>query len=223
MRVRTRVYAFTHTPVKITGSLELWWTVTSRATREGHGCRSHGHVGRQIGRWPGGGRSVRPLRPPLVHTHTARGWIVAAAARPRGRSPHPATWPHVGRRSPAPVADACLGALTANMARRAGQPSQLADSYTERHFDRALAPMIVSSSGICKLLRPRQIPATMLHSPEHLQVREVGAGCLRTRCARDTHPDGSGDAPVSRSARPSGRSAGPIRGLQIRKIPADVR
>jgi hypothetical protein len=70
------------------------------------------------------------------------------------------TW---ARRSPARIADACLGALTANMARRAGRPSKLADNYTQRHFDRALAPMIVSSSsGIGKLLMPRQILATML-------------------------------------------------------------
>jgi hypothetical protein len=49
------------------------------------------------------------------------------------------------------------------MARRAGRPSKLADNYTQRHFDRALAPMIVSSSsGIGKLLMPRQILATML-------------------------------------------------------------
>lgn len=58
------------------------------------------------------------------------------------------TW---ARRSPARIADACLGALTATMARRAGRPSQLADRYTKRHFDRALTPMIVMSrSGIGK-------------------------------------------------------------------------
>lgn len=66
------------------------------------------------------------------------------------------------RRSPARIADACLGALTANMARRAGRPSQLADKYTERHFDRALTPMVVMSSpGIGKLVMPRQIVTTV--------------------------------------------------------------
>jgi hypothetical protein len=70
------------------------------------------------------------------------------------------TW---ARRSPARIADACLGALTATMARRAGRPSQLADEYTERHFGRALTPMIVmSSSGIGKLLMPRQIVTTIV-------------------------------------------------------------
>jgi hypothetical protein len=42
-------------------------------------------------------------------------------------------------------------------------PSHLADRYTQRHFNRALAPMIASSSSsIGKLLMPRQILATML-------------------------------------------------------------
>jgi hypothetical protein len=66
------------------------------------------------------------------------------------------------RRSPARIADACLGALTATLARRAGRPSQLADEYTKRHFGRALTPMIViSSSGMGKLLMPRQILTTI--------------------------------------------------------------
>ena len=70
------------------------------------------------------------------------------------------TW---ARRSPVRIADACLGALTANMARRAGRPSPLADRYTERHFGRALTPMIVmSSSGISNLLRPQQILSTLV-------------------------------------------------------------
>jgi hypothetical protein len=70
------------------------------------------------------------------------------------------TW---ARRSPARIADACLGALTANMARRAGRPSPLADDYTERHFGRALTPMIVmASSGISKLLKPQQILTTIV-------------------------------------------------------------
>jgi len=70
------------------------------------------------------------------------------------------TW---ARRSPTRIADACLGALVATLARRASRPSQLADNYTERHFDRALAPMItVSSSGISRLLTPRQILVTIL-------------------------------------------------------------
>jgi len=70
------------------------------------------------------------------------------------------TW---ARRSPARIADACLGALTATMARRAGRPSQLADKYTDRHFGRALVPMIVMSSpGIGKLVMPRQILTTIV-------------------------------------------------------------
>ena len=70
------------------------------------------------------------------------------------------TW---ARRSPTRISDACLGALTATMARRAGRPSQLADRYTKRHFDRALPPVIVmSSSGIGKPLMPRQILTTIV-------------------------------------------------------------
>jgi hypothetical protein len=70
------------------------------------------------------------------------------------------TW---ARRSPTRIADACLGALTATMARRAGRPSQLADRYTTRHFDRAVTPLIVmSSSAIGKLLTPRQILTTIV-------------------------------------------------------------
>ena len=74
------------------------------------------------------------------------------------RRPAP-TW---ARRSPVRIADACLGVLTANMSRRAGRPSRLADRYTERHYSRALPPMItMSSSGIGKLLMPRQIVTTV--------------------------------------------------------------
>jgi hypothetical protein len=70
------------------------------------------------------------------------------------------TW---ARRSSARIADACLGALTANMTRRAGKPSELADNYTQRHFNRALVPMVASSgSGIGRLLTPRRILATMV-------------------------------------------------------------
>jgi hypothetical protein len=49
------------------------------------------------------------------------------------------------------------------MARRAGRPSQLADKYTTRHFGRTLTPMIVmTSSGIGKMLMPRQILTTII-------------------------------------------------------------
>jgi len=65
------------------------------------------------------------------------------------------TW---ARRSPARIADTCLGALTANIARRAGKPSTLADKYTARHFTRPLTPMIaMSSPGITRLLAPRRV------------------------------------------------------------------
>jgi hypothetical protein len=53
------------------------------------------------------------------------------------------TW---ARRSPTRNSDACLGALTATMARRAGRPSQLADKYTKRHFDRTLPPALPFTS-----------------------------------------------------------------------------
>lgn len=66
------------------------------------------------------------------------------------------------RRSPARIADACLGALTANMARRAGEPSRVADKYTDRHFSRALTPMVtMSRSVLVALVAPRQIMTTV--------------------------------------------------------------
>jgi hypothetical protein len=65
------------------------------------------------------------------------------------------TW---ARRSPVRIADFCVGALTANMARRAGTPSRLADAYTERHLSRTLTPMVaMSSPGFTTILAPRNL------------------------------------------------------------------
>lgn len=65
------------------------------------------------------------------------------------------TW---ARRSPARIVDACLGVLTANMARRVGNPSHVADEFAKRHYSRALPPIItISSTGIGKVLMRRQI------------------------------------------------------------------
>jgi hypothetical protein len=100
------------------------------------------------------------------------------------------TW---ARRSPARIADAWLGALTGNMARRAGRPSQLADNYTQRHFDRALTPMIASSSGIGKLLMPRQILASMrtvrsifMYARSGQDAAEPAARVARIRAGMET-------------------------------------
>jgi hypothetical protein len=63
-----------------------------------------------------------------------------------------------GRRSPARIADACLGALTAVLADRAGVPCEHAARYADRHGERAVAPVIaISLGGLGRGLRPRQI------------------------------------------------------------------
>jgi hypothetical protein len=104
-------------------------------------------------------RFYRPSSTLALH---GGGWALLRHVREDGhltRRPG-RTW---ARRSPARIADACLGALAANMARRAGRPSPLADDYTERHFGRALMPMIVmGSSGISNLLKPQQILTTII-------------------------------------------------------------
>ncbi len=67
------------------------------------------------------------------------------------------------RRTPVRIADACVGALAANLARRAGTPSRVADRYTERHFDRAVTPVIAMTGGsaIGRLMAPRQLVTTI--------------------------------------------------------------
>jgi hypothetical protein len=67
-----------------------------------------------------------------------------------------------GRRSPARIADACLGALTAVLADRAGVPRQHAARYADRHGERAVAPVIaISLGGLGRGLRPRQVLAVI--------------------------------------------------------------
>jgi hypothetical protein len=104
----------------------------------------------------------RFYRPSSTLTMHGGGWSLLRHVRQDDRlTRRPGrTW---ARRSPARIADACLGGLTATMARRAGRPSQLADEYTQRHFGRALTPMIVMGSpSIGKLLMPRQILPTIV-------------------------------------------------------------
>jgi hypothetical protein len=63
-----------------------------------------------------------------------------------------------GRRAPVRIADACLGALAAVLADRAGVPCQHAARYADRHGERVVAPVIaVSLGGLARGLRPRQI------------------------------------------------------------------
>ncbi len=74
------------------------------------------------------------------------------------------------RRSPARIADACLGALTAAVAQRAGAPYQQAVRYADRHAERALTPVaVMGAGGFKRSLRPRQLIRTIG------QVRSVGA------------------------------------------------
>lgn len=62
------------------------------------------------------------------------------------------------RRSPARIADVCLGALTAVLAQRAGVPCQHAAQYADRHGDRVLPPVVaISLSGFARGLRPGQV------------------------------------------------------------------
>ncbi len=63
-----------------------------------------------------------------------------------------------GRRSPARIADTCLGALTAVLAHQVGAPCQHAARYADRHGERIFAPVVaISLGGIGRGLRPRQI------------------------------------------------------------------
>jgi hypothetical protein len=67
-----------------------------------------------------------------------------------------------GRRSPARVADACLGALTAVVAQRAGGDNKLAVKYADKHAKRATPPIIamaLSRPWSIFLLRPSQLLA----------------------------------------------------------------
>lgn len=74
-----------------------------------------------------------------------------------------------GRRSPARIADTCLGALTAVLARQDGVPCQHAARYADRHGDRALTPVItISLGGFARGLRPRQAWAAIT------RLRELG-------------------------------------------------
>jgi hypothetical protein len=117
-------------------------------------------IDRSLGAQAAVGLYNRYYRPSSAFAAHGGGWSLLRHVRPDDRLiRRPGrTW---ARRSPARIADACLGALTANMARQAGRPSQVADDYTERHFGRALSPMItMSSGGIIKLLMPRQVLAT---------------------------------------------------------------
>jgi hypothetical protein len=60
-----------------------------------------------------------------------------------------------GRRSPARVADTCLGALTVVLAQRAGAPFRPAVRYADRHSGRILPPLLaISLGGFARALRP---------------------------------------------------------------------
>src|SRR5712692_511264 len=73
------------------------------------------------------------------------------------------------RRSPARIADACLGVLTAALAQRAGMPHQLAVRYADRHSERALTPVaVMSAGGFRRTLRPQQLRMTIR------RIRSVG-------------------------------------------------
>lgn len=64
----------------------------------------------------------------------------------------------MGQAVPARIADACLGALTAVLADRAGVLCRHAARYADRHGERAAAPVIaISLRGLGRGLRPRQI------------------------------------------------------------------
>lgn len=66
------------------------------------------------------------------------------------------------RRSPARIADACLGALTAVLAHRASVPYQRPVQYADRHGERALTPVAVMSlSGFIRSFRPRLVMASL--------------------------------------------------------------
>lgn len=63
-----------------------------------------------------------------------------------------------GRRSPARIADTCLGALTAVLAKRAGVPFRHAAQYADRHGDRVPPPVVaISLGGFARGLRPGQV------------------------------------------------------------------
>ena len=67
------------------------------------------------------------------------------------------------RRSPARIADACLGILTAVIAQQVGVPYERAIRYADRHADRALTPVVVmSSEGFKQALRPQKLVTTVM-------------------------------------------------------------
>lgn len=66
------------------------------------------------------------------------------------------------RRSPARIADTCLGFLTAALANRAGMPWQRDIKYAERHYRLVLPPVVtMSMAGIARGIRPGQALAAV--------------------------------------------------------------
>lgn len=74
-----------------------------------------------------------------------------------------------GRRAPVRIADACLGGLTAYLARQEGRPSQHAARYANRHYERAIPPVAAISLG--NFSRGLRLS----------QMRQAGAAIARVR------------------------------------------
>jgi len=95
-----------------------------------------------------------------------------------------------GRRTPARIADACLGGLTAYLAHHEGQPWQHAARYADRHHERAVPPLAAIGLGnLGRSLRPGQ-------------VRRIGPAIARLRALGQYIQSGQdADDPGTRTAR----------------------
>ncbi len=106
--------------------------------------------------------------------------------------------PRMARRTPARIADACVGILAAAIARETGDRSTLAEDYATKHVDRALPPIIMTvRGGAGRLLAPSEILTTwrqlrdgyavMRH--EDPRVRTDGARRLLNELLSKAAPD----------------------------------
>ena len=91
------------------------------------------------------------------------------------------------RRTPARIADACLGALIGAVAQRLGASFKHAARYADRHGERAMPPVLVmSSEGFKRSLRPRQFMTTVGLFRSHFNYVQSGTDADEpaTRTAR---------------------------------------
>jgi hypothetical protein len=104
-----------------------------------------------------------------------RGLDLAACADERPA--HPAAAAPWLRRSPARIADASLGALTAAVAKGVERTYKRAAEFADRHGDRVLPPIVViGAGGFSRMLAPRDLVTTVRLVREGYAYARAGDG-----------------------------------------------